>query len=103
GRGQAAGHAPPYPPAAAAAMDEAVNPALLRPALLAWYDASARALPWRVGPHERAMGVVADPYRVWLSEIMLQQTTVPHAAPYFLEFTRRWPTVRDLAAAQDGD
>jgi len=77
--------------------------AALRPALLHWYDANARDLPWRVGPHERAAGVAPDPYRVWLSEVMLQQTTVPHAAPYFLEFTRRWPTVADLAAAEDGD
>ena len=61
----------------------------LRPLLLHWYDERARDLPWRVGPHERAAGVAPDPYRVWLSEVMLQQTTVPHAAPYFLEFTRR--------------
>ena len=75
----------------------------LRRALLDWYDKNARALPWRVGPADRAAGVQPDPYRVWLSEIMLQQTTVPHAAPYFLDFTRRWPTVTDLARAEDGD
>ena len=74
----------------------------LRRALLDWYDRHARALPWRVGPADRAAGVKPDPYRVWLSEIMLQQTTVPHAAPYFLDFTRRWPTVTDLAHAEDG-
>jgi len=73
----------------------------LRAQLLAWYDANARALPWRIGPHDR--DVRADPYRVWLSEVMLQQTTVPHAAPYFLKFTHTWPTVSDLAAAPDGD
>ncbi len=71
--------------------------------LLAWYDRHARALPWRVGPHERVTGVLPDPYRVWLSEIMLQQTTVPHAAPYFLRFTERWPSVDDLAAAEDAE
>ncbi len=76
--------------------------ALRRP-LLAWYDAHARALPWRVGPADRASGTRPDPYRVWLSEIMLQQTTVPHAAPYFLAFTRRWPTVQALAAEADGE
>ncbi|HEX2560817.1 MAG TPA: A/G-specific adenine glycosylase, partial [Phenylobacterium sp.] len=70
--------------------------AALRSGLLAWYDTQARSLPWRVGPHDRAAGVAPDPYRVWLSEVMLQQTTTPHAAPYFLEFTRRWPTVSDL-------
>ena len=67
----------------------------------AWYDANARALPWRVGPADR--GVRADPYRVWLSEVMLQQTTVPHATPYFLKFTTRWPTVTDLANEADGE
>ena len=75
----------------------------LRPRLLAWYDANARALPWRVGPADHARGLRQDPYKVWLSEVMLQQTTVPHATPYFLDFTRRWPTVGDLAAAVDGD
>jgi A/G-specific adenine glycosylase len=75
----------------------------IRRRLLAWYDANARALPWRVGPADHAVGVRADPYRVWLSEVMLQQTTVPHATPYFLDFTRRWPRVADLAAAADGD
>jgi len=77
--------------------------AKLRRAILAWYDAHARALPWRVGPAERAAGVRADPYRVWLSEIMLQQTTVAHAAPYFLGFMRRWPTAAALAAADEGE
>jgi len=79
------------------------TPSRLRPRLLAWYDASARDLPWRVRPAERARGKQADPYRVWLSEIMLQQTTVPHATPYFLEFTRRWPTGAALAAADEGE
>ncbi len=75
----------------------------LRRNLFAWYDAHARSLPWRVGPADHAAGVRADPYRVWLSEVMLQQTTVPHATPYFLEFTRRWPTVGALAAAEDAE
>jgi A/G-specific adenine glycosylase len=62
--------------------------------LLAWYDRHARTLPWRARPGGRA-----DPYRVWLSEIMLQQTTVVAVAPYFRDFLARWPTVHDLAAA----
>jgi A/G-specific adenine glycosylase len=70
-----------------------------RAALLAWYDAHGRTLAWRVAPG----GGRADPYRVWLSEVMLQQTTTPHATPYFQAFTTRWPTVNDLAAAEDGD
>ncbi|WP_084395691.1 A/G-specific adenine glycosylase [Henriciella aquimarina] len=72
-------------------------------ALLDWYARHARDLPWRVGPKARAAGATPDPYRVWLAEIMLQQTTVPHAARYFHAFTERWPAVDDLAAAEDGD
>ncbi|QJE73513.1 A/G-specific adenine glycosylase [Aerophototrophica crusticola] len=66
--------------------------------LLGWYDRHARVLPWRAPPGRRM-----DPYRVWLSEIMLQQTTVATVGPYFQEFTRRWPTVTDLAAAELDD
>jgi A/G-specific adenine glycosylase len=80
-----------------------VTPAEIRAALIAWYDENARDLPWRVRPAAQAAGRRADPYRVWLSEVMLQQTTVPHATPYFLKFTARWPTVSDLAAAEDGE
>jgi A/G-specific adenine glycosylase len=80
-----------------------MSPTDLRRALLDWYDAQARVLPWRVGPGERRAGVRPDPYKVWLSEVMLQQTTVPHATPYFLAFTRRWPTVTALAAADDAE
>ena len=79
------------------------GPRRIRAALLGWYDAHARSLPWRVGPAEHARGLRADPYRVWLSEVMLQQTTVPHATGYFLDFTRRWPTVGDLAAAPEAE
>ena len=71
----------------------------LRAALLDWYDAHGRTLAWRAAPGSPP----PDPYRVWLSEVMLQQTTTPHATPYFQAFTTRWPTVRDLAAAEDGD
>jgi A/G-specific adenine glycosylase len=63
-------------------------------ALLCWYDRHRRVLPWRA-----ARGDTPDPYRVWLSEIMLQQTTVRAVAPYFVRFTARWPDVRALAAA----
>jgi A/G-specific adenine glycosylase len=80
-----------------------VTPNALRAQLLAWYDENARDLPWRVRPAARRAGQRADPYRVWLSEVMLQQTTVPHATPYFLKFTARWPTVSDLAAEEDGE
>jgi A/G-specific adenine glycosylase len=63
-------------------------------ALLLWYDRHRRVLPWRALPGEKP-----DPYRVWLSEIMLQQTTVKAVAPYFARFTARWPNVRALARA----
>lgn len=69
--------------------------------LLAWYDRHARVLPWRVSPADRAAGVMPDPYRVWLSEIMLQQTTVAAVEGYFHRFTRLWPTVTALAEADD--
>jgi len=68
-------------------------------AVLAWYDKHARDLPWRVGPADRARGVAPDPYRVWLSEIMLQQTTVATVRSYYARFTNLWPTVEALAAA----
>ena len=68
-------------------------------AVLAWYDSHARDLPWRVSPADRAAGMKPDPYRVWLSEVMLQQTTVAAVKAYFLRFTSLWPTVHDLAVA----
>lgn len=70
----------------------------LSDALLAWYDQHRRAMPWRALP-----GQTPDPYAVWLSEIMLQQTTVATVGPYFKRFLARWPTVADLAAADLDD
>ncbi len=66
--------------------------------LLAWYDGHRRELPWRA----RA-GQKSDPYRVWLSEIMLQQTTVQAVGGYFVKFLKTWPTVQALAAASQDD
>jgi len=66
--------------------------------LLDWYDGHRRVLPWRA-----AAGEVADPYRVWLSEVMLQQTTVATVRPRFLAWVARWPTFADLAAADEGE
>jgi A/G-specific adenine glycosylase len=68
------------------------------PALLAWYDREARILPWRALP-----GVSQDPYKVWLSEIMLQQTTVKAVTPRFATFLHRWPDVTALAGAELGE
>jgi A/G-specific adenine glycosylase len=67
-------------------------------ALLCWYAVDKRHLPWRA-----EMGARPDPYRVWLSEVMLQQTTVSAVRPYFESFVARWPNVEALAAAEDGD
>ncbi len=72
-------------------------------ALLEWYDRHARVMPWRVPPEARRNGVMPDAYKVWLSEIMLQQTTVATVQSYFKYFVKRWPTVKDLANAEDGD
>ncbi|HEY0276152.1 MAG TPA: A/G-specific adenine glycosylase [Paenirhodobacter sp.] len=72
-------------------------------ALCAWYDIHAREMPWRVGPARRAGGERPDPYRVWLSEVMLQQTTVAAVKDYFRRFTARWPDVAALAAAADAE
>jgi A/G-specific adenine glycosylase len=71
--------------------------------LLGWYDAHHRDLPWRVAPVDLAKGARPDPYRVWLSEIMLQQTTVEAVKPYFRKFVEKWPDVAVLAAADTED
>ncbi|MDE2437600.1 MAG: A/G-specific adenine glycosylase [Sphingomonadales bacterium] len=73
--------------------------ATISQALLDWYDRCARVLPWRSPPGSPP----PDPYRVWLSEVMLQQTTTAAVAPYFARFLDRWPTVEALAAADDAD
>ena len=77
-----------------AAADGASRPALL----LDWYDRHRRRLPWRPPAGERA-----DPYRVWLSEIMLQQTGVKTVGPYFEKFLARWPDVAALGRASQDD
>ncbi len=75
-------------------MTKKIPPGTAARRLLGWYDRHRRVLPWRAAP-----GEAADPYRVWLSEIMLQQTTVKTVEPYFHDFVRRWATVEALAAA----
>ena len=74
--------------------DSMAKPEKMSDAILAWYDRHRRDLPWRARPGERV-----DPYAVWLSEIMLQQTTVATVGPYFRRFLKRWPKVEKLAAA----
>lgn len=81
--------------------DPTIDPRRLSGLILNWYDRHARALPWRVPPLAGQQGVAPDPYRVWLSEVMLQQTTVATVKAYFDRFTQRWPAVTDLARAED--
>jgi len=71
-----------------------LNPTSIRRRLFRWYGKTGRDLPWRAGQGEKP-----DPYRVWLSEIMLQQTTVATVKTYFEDFVARWPTVADLSGA----
>lgn len=65
-----------------------------------WYDAQGRTLPWRIRPEDRANGARPDPYAIWLSEVMSQQTTLPHATPYWRAFLMAFPKVTDLANAE---
>ncbi|MEH3157721.1 MAG: A/G-specific adenine glycosylase [Sphingomonas taxi] len=74
------------------------DPATIAPALLGWYDRHRRVLPWRALP-----GEAADPYRVWLSEVMLQQTTVAAVRPRFAAWVARWPDFASLAAAEEAE
>lgn len=77
---------------------ENFKPAPFRKAIVKWYDKHHRPLPWRSAP-----GEFPDPYHEWLSEIMLQQTTVQAVIPYYLKFLERWPTIHDLANAPSAD
>lgn len=74
------------------------NPTEFQENILGWYHKNQRVLPWRMVGKQKT-----DPYKVWMSEIMLQQTTVPAVIPYFLKFTEKWPTVTDLANAVDAE
>jgi len=79
------------------------GPAAAAAALLAWYDQAARNLPWRTPPGAVRAGVRPDPYAVWLSEVMLQQTTVAAVVPRFRAFRERWPDVLALARAAEDE
>lgn len=79
------------------------NATLMAEQLLDWYDVHAREMPWRIMPLDRKAGIVPDPYHIWLSEVMLQQTTVAAVKDYHRKFVGLWPTVVDLAQAEDAD
>lgn len=80
------------------AMTDSLDSIEFRRKILKWYDSHRRVLPWRALP-----GETPEPYRVWLSEVMLQQTTVPAVIPYFLKFLEKWPDVQALATADAQD
>ena len=71
--------------------------------ILDWYDCNARDLPWRIPPSQSKAGIKPHPYHVWLSEIMLQQTTVKAVKPFYYRFITKWPSIIELASAKDAD
>ena len=73
-----------------------VNHSKFSKSLLDWYDINARNLPWRIPPELTKEGITNDPYKIWISEIMLQQTGVKTVQSYFLNFIKRWPNVIEL-------
>ena len=77
--------------------------ALISKILLKWYDENGRILPWRVSPKDFESGRTPDPYKVWVSEIMLQQTTVKTVIPYFQKFMKKWDCIDKLSHAEESD
>ena len=74
---------------------------LIAQKILTWYDENARQLPWRIEPSASTKGILPNPYSVWLSEIMLQQTTTKAVAPYYSKFLKKWPNVDALACESE--
>lgn len=93
---------PPVVSSSSTVLEQDVPALNIASSLLTWYDGASRDLPWRIQP-EDAASTKPDPYKIWLSEVMLQQTTVKAVIPYFNAFLRRWPTVRHLACASIDD
>ena len=77
--------------------------AIITKKLLKWYTENGRKLPWRISPRDAALGQVPDPYKIWISEIMLQQTTVNTAIPYFKKFLKKWDSINSLSKANEND
>ena len=80
-----------------------VNQLDIKKKLIVWYDQNAREFPWRISPVFSKEGIKPDPYHVWLSEIMLQQTGVKVVEPYFLRFINKWPNIHSLQQASETD
>ena len=77
--------------------------AIITKKLLKWYTENGRKLPWRISPRDAALGQVPDPYKIWISEIMLQQTTVNTVIPYFKKFLKKWDCINSLSKANEND
>ena len=73
-----------------------VNHSKLCTSLLKWYDKEARKLPWRIPPELTKKGIKNDPYKIWISEIMLQQTGVKTVQTYYMKFINKWPKIQNL-------
>ena len=80
-----------------------VNQVTLSNKLIDWYDKHARKLPWRISPSDSRQGIKPDPYKVWVSEIMLQQTTVQVVETHFFKFIHKWPSVYSLKKATESE
>ncbi len=80
-----------------------IEMAIIAKNLLKWYTENGRILPWRVNPKDAEAGQTPDPYKVWISEIMLQQTTVNTVIPYYKEFIKKWDCIDKLSCADESD
>ena len=80
-----------------------VNHSKFSTSLLKWYDKEARKLPWRIPPELTKKGIKNDPYKIWISEIMLQQTGVKTVQTYYINFINKWPKIQNLNEASEND
>ena len=80
-----------------------IEMAIISEILLRWYGENGRSLPWRVNPKDAEAGQNPDPYKIWISEIMLQQTTVNTVIPYFNRFIKKWNSIEKLSQADEDD
>ena len=80
-----------------------VNHTKITTPLLKWYDKESRKLPWRIPPELTKKGIKNDPYKIWISEIMLQQTGVKTVYTYYVNFIKKWPNIQNLNEACEND
>ena len=84
-------------------MSDYIEMVLISKTLLRWYVKNGRILPWRLSPKDSESGQTPDPYKVWVSEIMLQQTTVKTVIPYFQKFIEKWGCIDKLSHASESE